>query len=432
MRYERETKKPSLIACRTTIGYGAPNKEGTAATHGAPLGASEVAAAREKLGWAYPPFVVPEHVMAAWRAAGERGALARQAWDQRLASAAPEMRNAFADAHRRGATKASEEAVRAARAAFIAEQPNIATRVSSQKVIEHLTEAMPNLVGGSADLTGSNGTRVKSQRVVGRDDFSGNYIHYGVREHAMAAAMNGIALHGGLIPYGGTFLAFADYSRPAIRLGALMGVPVVHVMTHDSIGLGEDGPTHQPVEHLTALRAIPNLLVLRPADAVETAEAWQVALAQTRTPSLLCLSRQNLPALRTEDDGENLVARGGYVLLEAPGDRAVTILATGSEVAIACEAARTLAGEGVAAAVVSMPCFELFQQQPRDYRQSVLGSAPRIAVEAALRDSWEKFLREDDLFIGMDGLRRVRSRRGALPAFRYHSRSDRRRSAWPD
>jgi transketolase len=401
--YERETKKPSLIACRTTIGYGAPNKQGTAATHGAPLGASEVAAARQELGWSYPPFVVPEHILAAWRAAGQRGGAAQQAWAKRLGASTPETSEAFEGAHRRGTSSAVTRATSAAKSAFIAEQPNIATRVSSQKVLEHLADAMPNLVGGSADLTGSNGTRIKKQRVVTRDDFSGDYIHYGVREHAMAAAMNGIALHGGLIPYGGTFLAFADYSRPAIRLGALMGVPVVHAMTHDSIGLGEDGPTHQPVEHLTALRAIPNLLVLRPADAVETAEAWQVALEQTRTPSILCLSRQNLPTLRTEDRVDNLVARGGYVLHEPSWDRAITILATGSEVALACEAVRILAREGIAAAVVSMPCFELFLKQPRDYRRSVLGSAPRIAIEAALRDSWEKFLCEDDVFIGMDG-----------------------------
>jgi transketolase len=400
--YERGTAKPSLIACRTTIGYGAPTKQGTAATHGAPLGADEIAGARNALGWDYPPFEVPEHVRAAWRSAAERGAVARQAWLRRLQKADAATRHAFTRALDNAVPEAAD-AVLKAKADFTAAKPSLATRVASQKVLERLVEAVPNLVGGSADLTGSNGTRVKAHKVVTREDFSGAYIHYGVREHAMAAAMNGIALHGGFVPYGGTFLAFADYSRPAIRLGALMGVRAIHAMTHDSIGLGEDGPTHQPVEHLTALRAIPNLNVFRPADAVETAEAWLCALQAERTPSVLCLSRQNLPTLRTNADPANMVALGGYLIREPKAKRDVTLMASGSEVAIACEAAETLAAEGIEAAVVSLPCFELFAAQPRAYRKAVLNSVPRIAIEAAVRDSWDRFLREDDVFIGMSG-----------------------------
>ncbi len=400
--YERSTPKPSLIACRTTIGYGAPNKQGTAATHGSPLGAEEVANARKTLGWDNAPFEMPEHIRAGWRMAAERGAVGRQAWLRRLHKADAATRHALERALD-GAVPEAADAILKAKTEFAAAKPSLATRVSSQKVLEQLVEAVPNLVGGSADLTGSNGTRVKAQTVVTREDFSGGYIHYGVREHAMAAAMNGIALHGGLIPYGGTFLAFADYSRPAIRLGALMGVRVIHVMTHDSIGLGEDGPTHQPVEHLTALRAIPNLNVFRPADAVETAEAWLCALQAERTPSVLCLSRQNLPTLRTNADSANMVALGGYLIREPKTKRDVTLMASGSEVAIACEAAETLAAEGIETAVVSLPCFELFQAQPRAYRKAVLNSAPRIAIEAAVRDSWDRFLREDDVFIGMSG-----------------------------
>jgi transketolase len=400
--YERGTPKPSLIACRTTIGYGAPNKQGTAATHGAPLGAEEVAEARKTLGWEHAPFEVPIEIRAAWRAAAERGAARRQAWLRRLGKADKATRAAFERALA-GEVAAATDAVHAAKTEFAATKPSLATRVSSQKVLERLVDALPNLVGGSADLTGSNGTRVKAQRVVTREDFSGSYIHYGVREHAMAAAMNGMALHGGIVPYGGTFLAFADYSRPAIRLAALMGVRVIHVMTHDSIGLGEDGPTHQPVEHLTALRAMPNLNVIRPADAVETAEAWLCALEQQRTPSVICLSRQNLPTLRTGADSENLVALGGYLIREPAARRDVTLMASGSEVAIACEAAEILQAEGIAAAIVSLPCFEFFAAQPRGYRQKVLGSAPRVAIEAGVRDCWDRFLREDDVFIGMRG-----------------------------
>ena len=283
---------------------------------------------------------------------------------------------------------------------FATERPTIATRQASQFVIDVIAEALPNLLGGSADLTHSNLTRAKTQKPVRHDYLEGNYIHYGIREHAMAAAMNGIALHGGFIPYGGTFLTFADYSRPAIRLAALMGIRVIHVMTHDSIGLGEDGPTHQPVEHLAALRAIPNLLVFRPGDAVETAEAWDCALQALSSPSVLCLSRQSLPGFRT-DSGANRVARGAYVVAEPDGGRDVTLIATGSEVAIALEAARRLAEDNVRAAVVSAPCFELFREQSRDYQAEVLGDYPRIGVEAAVEGDWARWLGDTGEFVGM-------------------------------
>jgi len=399
---ERASERPSLIACRTVIGFGAPAKQGTAAAHGSPLGASEIAATRAALGWDAPPFEIPAPILAAWRTVGQRSRAARLAWEARLAAAAPQVQAALAAP----ATLPPEaaEALARLKARFVAERPALATRQSSQKVLEALVPLLPALVGGSADLTGSVGTRTKSQRPVSAGDFSGDYLHYGVREHAMAAVMNGLALHGGLIPYGGTFLVFADYSRPAIRLGALMGVRVIHVFTHDSIGLGEDGPTHQPVEHLAALRAIPNLLVLRPADAVETAEAWEIALSQPATPSVLSLTRQSVPALRTEPVGENLSARGGYVLREAAGgQRDVTLLATGSEVSLALAAADLLAAEGLQAAVVSLPCHELFRRQEPAYRRQVLGRAPRVAVEAALEQGWEGLIGDDGAFVGLSG-----------------------------
>jgi transketolase len=286
---------------------------------------------------------------------------------------------------------------------FVAERPTIATRQASQLVIDVIAEALPNLLGGSADLTHSNLTRAKTQRPVQRDALDGGYIHYGIREHAMAAAMNGIALHGGFIPYGGTFLSFADYSRPAIRLAALMGIRVIHVMTHDSIGLGEDGPTHQPVEHLAALRAIPNVLVFRPGDATETAEAWDCALQALSSPSILCLSRQALPTFRDTAGDINRVALGAYVIVEPEGGRDVTLIATGSEVSIALQAAKQLAKDGVRAAVVSAPCFELFRRKSRGYQKEVLGSAPRIGVEAAIEGEWARWLGDSGQFVGMTG-----------------------------
>ncbi len=398
----RNGDRPSLIACRTIIGFGSPNRQGSEKTHGAPLGAEEVAQTRKALGWPHQPFEVPEMVREAWREIGARGQAARRAWIEHSRRLAPGERSPFHDALNRKLPGTYLAAMAQLRERFASERPNIATRQASQLVIDAIAEALPNLLGGSADLTHSNLTRAKTQRPVRHDDLEGNYIHYGIREHAMAAAMNGIALHGGFIPYGGTFLTFADYSRPAIRLAALMGVRVIHVMTHDSIGLGEDGPTHQPVEHLAALRAIPNLLVFRPADAVETAEAWDCALHALSSPSVLCLSRQALPAFRT-DAGDNLVARGAYVVVEPDGGRDVTLIATGSEVSIALAAAKRLANDNVRAAVVSAPCFELFRNQPLEYRLKVLGRAPRIGVEAAVEGEWARWLGDSGEFVGMTG-----------------------------
>ncbi len=399
----RNSDRPSLIACRTIIGFGAPHKQGTAATHGAPLGDDEIAAARQTLGWHYPPFEIPAEIRAAWQQAGARSRRSREAWTARLNAAEPAQRTAFLARVSGNLPAESERVIDGLKRRFAAEQPTLATRQSSQKVLEELVPAVPGLIGGSADLTGSVGTKTTSYNPVTADDFGGSYIHYGVREHGMAAAMNGLALHGGFIPFGGTFLAFADYCRPAIRLAALMEIRVVHVMTHDSIGLGEDGPTHQPVEQLASLRAIPNLNVLRPADAVETAEAWACALVNDSGPSVLCLTRQGLPTLRTHHVEENLVARGAYVLRETDGPRDVTLLASGSEVSLAVEAAEVLAAEGVKAAVVSMPCWELFKRQSKAYRAEVLGKAPRVAVEAATRNDWDQWITPEGGFVGMTG-----------------------------
>ncbi len=399
----RNSDRPSLIACRTVIGFGAPNRQGTEKAHGSPLGADEVARTRSALNWAYEPFQVPEHVIDQWRKVGMRGQAARRSWIERTRRLNSNQRSPFHDALNRHLPCEYAAAMDQLRIRFGAERPAIATRQASQLVIDTIVEALPNLLGGSADLTHSNLTRAKTQRPVRSDFFGGNYIHYGVREHAMAAAMNGIALHGGFIPYGGTFLTFADYSRPAIRLAALMGIRVIHVMTHDSIGLGEDGPTHQPVEHLTSLRAIPGLLVFRPGDAIETAEAWDCALRAEASPSVLCLSRQALPAFRDAADKANLVALGAYVVVEPEGGRDVTLIATGSEVSIALEAAKLLAKGSVRAAVVSAPCFDLFRQQSREYRAEVLGNAPRIGVEAAVEGDWARWLGDNGEFVGMTG-----------------------------
>ncbi len=399
----RSNDLPSLIACRTVIGFGAPNRQGTEKAHGAPFGAEEVAKTRVALDWPYEPFQLPEHIVAQWHKIGARGQAARLSWMGRTRRLNSVPRSPLHDALNRKLPCEYADAIDQICTRFGAERPTIATRQASQLVIDAIAEALPNLLGGSADLTHSNLTRAKTQRPVRADSFEGNYIHYGVREHAMAAAMNGIALHGGFIPYGGTFLTFADYSRPAIRLAALMGIRVVHVMTHDSIGLGEDGPTHQPVEHLASLRAIPNLLVFRPGDAVETAEAWDCALRSEASPSVLCLSRQALPAFRDAAGGANLVALGAYVVIEPAGGRDVTLIATGSEVSIALEAAKLLAKDSVRAAVVSAPCFDLFRNQSTEYRAEVLGSAPRIGVEAAVEGDWARWLGDSGEFVGMTG-----------------------------
>jgi transketolase len=397
------TDKPSLIACKTVIGYGAPTKAGTAATHGSPLGKDEVAGARQKLGWNYPPFDIPEPIFSAWRKIGARGKSARRKWTKRHAAMADADRAEFDRRQKGDIPAAVGEAIVAFKTKVAAEKPSWATRKSSQEALEVINPVLPDTVGGSADLTGSNNTKTATLKEMTRANATGRYIHYGIREHAMAAAMNGMALHGGVIPYGGTFLVFTDYCRPSIRLAALMGLRVIFVMTHDSIGLGEDGPTHQPVEHLAALRAIPGLQVMRPADAIETAECWQIALESKNKPSVIALTRQNLPTLRGADDA-NLCARGAYLLA---GDvaAAVRLIASGSEVQLAVAARDLLAKDGISAAVVSMPSWELFAVQDEAYRRQVLGGDDtiRVACEAAGGFGWERWLGMRGTFVGMKG-----------------------------
>jgi transketolase len=387
------------------IGFGAPTKAGTAATHGSPLGKDEVAGAREKLGWAHAPFEVPANILQAWRTAGSRGASVRTAWQRRQAKLAAEDR-AELDRRLRGELPSTlGPALAAFKEKLCTEKPAWATRKSSQEVLEVINPLLPETLGGSADLTGSNNTKTATLKPVTRDSAGGRYVYYGIREHAMAAAMNGTALHGGFIPYGGTFLVFSDYCRPAIRLAALMGERVIHVMTHDSIGLGEDGPTHQPVEQLAALRAIPNLNVYRPADAVETAECWELALRSARTPSVIALSRQNLAAMRTTPESENLSARGAYVLAAAnAGAARVTLIATGSEVEIASKARALLEAEGIGTTLVSMPCMDLFAVQDSDYQDHVIDPRTvRIAVEAGIAQGWDRWVGREGAVVGMHG-----------------------------
>ncbi len=400
LAFAQKSAKPTIIACKTIIGLGAPTKAGTAGVHGSALGGAEAEGAKKALGWNHLPFVVPEEIYVLWREAGARGGTARRAWLKRLAK--HPMRAEFERVMQGKLPEGWAEAMSAYKASLAEAKPKLATRQASQKALEVLVQAVPELVGGSADLTGSNLTLIKGMGDVTPGNYAGRYIYYGIREFGMAAAMNGIALHGGLVPYGGTFFAFTDYMRPAIRLAALMGTRAIHVLTHDSIGLGEDGPTHQPIEHLASLRAMPNVLVLRPADAIETAEAWEIAIKNTKGPSLLVLSRQAVPALRAAANG-NKTALGAYVLAEANGPRAATIIATGTEVALAMAAKKALAEQGVEVAVVSAPCFELFAQQSLEYRREVLGTAPRIGVEAACGFGWERWLGPDGIFIGMKG-----------------------------
>ena len=400
LSFAMRSKKPTLIACRTIIGFGAPTKAGTSGVHGSALGATEAAGAKAALGWTEPPFTIPDDLTERWHTAGSRGAGVRRAWLKRLTRHAQR-----ADFERAVEGKLPEtwyDAITALKTHIAETKPKLASRQSSQQVLEALIPATPELIGGSADLTGSNLTLVKGMGIVSPGNYAGRYIHYGIREHGMAACANGMALHGGLIPYTGTFFVFTDYMRPAIRLGALMRQRVIHVLTHDSIGLGEDGPTHQPVEHLASLRAMPNLHVFRPADALETAECWELAIRRADGPSLLVLTRQALPAQRS-DIAENRTARGAYVLTEPDGARQVTLIATGSEVPIAMDARAALATEGIAAAVVSLPCWELFAGQDEAYRAQVLGSAPRIGIEAACGFGWERWLGPDGVFIGMTG-----------------------------
>ncbi len=395
--------KPSLICCKTKIGFGAPTKEGTSSSHGSPLGDEEIAGARKNLGWSHAPFDIPAEIVEAWRTVGDIGQKDRKNWQSRLDQMNGEARKLYDRMMKGDVTAEVKTAITAFKQKMTADKPKIATRAASGKVLEALVPVLPEMIGGSADLTGSNLTLVKDMGAVSHDNFKGSYIYYGVREHAMAAAMNGMALHKGLIPYSGTFLSFTDYCRPAIRLSALMKQRVIYVMTHDSIGLGEDGPTHQPVEHLAALRAIPNTLVLRPADVIETAEAWQIALEHTTGPSILVLTRQNLPLLRTEFVEQNVSAKGAYILSEASApDAAVTLWATGSEVEIAIAAQKKLEAEKIPARVISVPSLELFAKQDASYRNKLLdGSALHVAVEAAVRQGWDAIIGPDGIFIGM-------------------------------
>lgn len=394
LTWAQTNEAPTLIACKTTIGFGSPAKAGTSASHGSPLGAEEIQKTREKLNWIYPSFEIPDDVREVWTKAALRHVPVYDLWIKKFKELPAEAKQLlrcdknFVD-------------ITALKQTFLDEKPTQATRILSQRTLDALSPIMPHLVGGSADLTGSNNTKAKGQLPITANDFSGSYIYFGIREHAMAAILNGLALYG-FTPYGGTFLVFSDYLRPSLRLSALMKQHVIYVLTHDSIGLGEDGPTHQPVEHLAALRAIPNLNVFRPADSIETAECWELAMNMHETPSVLALTRQNLPTLRSSIT-DNLSARGGYIISEAAGVRQATLIATGSEVSLAIQAQGALRALGVDVAVVSMPCFELFAQQPQDYRASVLGDAPRVGIEAAVEMGWSKYLRETDIFIGMSG-----------------------------
>jgi transketolase len=400
----KKSDHPTLIACKTQIGYGAPTKANSEKAHGSPLGAEEIKGAREKLGWNHPAFEIPADILDLWRKAGARGAEPRKAWSERLAKIDAAKRAEF-ERRMSGKLPAGLGAiVRKVKENASAKPEEVATRKASEISLEALVEALPEMIGGSADLTPSNNTMTKGMKAIAPGDFSGRFIHYGIREHGMAAAMNGIALHGGLSPYSGTFLVFADYCRPSLRLAAIMGQRVVQVFTHDSIGVGEDGPTHQPVEHLAALRAIPNMNVFRPADLTETAECWQLALERSGGPSILALTRQNLPALRLRFVEENVSARGAYELSPASEKAEVSIFASGSEVSLAIAAQATLEKQGVPTRVVSVPCFELFRAQPAAYRRQVLGSAPaKVAVEAAIRLGWDEFIGTDGAFVGMSG-----------------------------
>ncbi|SDP42730.1 transketolase [Phyllobacterium sp. YR620] len=399
-----KSDKPTMIACRTTIGFGAPTKAGTNKVHGSPLGAEELAGAKKALGWTAEPFVVPADILEAWRAAGQRSLKEHASWSNRLASVDAGMRAEFERRVAGDLPAGFEAAIIAYKKKLSEEKPKVATRKASEMALEVINGIVPETIGGSADLTGSNNTKTTQTKNITPEDYGQRYVHYGIREHGMAAAMNGIALHAGLIPYSGTFLTFSDYARGAMRLSCVMGIRVIYVMTHDSIGLGEDGPTHQPVEHLAALRAIPNNYVFRPADVVETAECWEIALKSRKRPSTLALTRQNLPTVRAEHVDENKCAYGAYELAAASGKAEVTIFATGSEVEIALAARDQLEANGHPTRVVSVPCFELFEEQSDDYKAKVLGDAPvKVAVEAAIRMGWDRFIGLDGIFIGMTG-----------------------------
>lgn len=392
----QKSNKPTLIACKTIIGFGAPTKCGTSKVHGSPLGEEELKGLKQNLGWTSAPFETPAEIIASWRAAGQKSAAKYDVWNKK-AQENPEFINYINDVLPQNWNKALHELKLKA----IREQIKVATRKASQMCLENIVPYVPQIIGGSADLAASNLTKTAEMKTITAADYDGNNIMYGIREHAMGAIMNGLALHGGVIPYGGTFFVFSDYMRPAMRLAALMGIRAIYVLTHDSIGVGEDGPTHQPVEHLASYRAMPNINTFRPCDVVETAEAWQIALQSEHTPSILALSRQSVPTLRFTT-GENLTARGGYIISPAKGTATATIIATGTEVALAIEAQKELAKENIEVNVVSMPCQELFDAQPAEYRQQVLGNLPRIAVEAAARYGWEKYVGDRGIIIGLD------------------------------
>ncbi len=397
----KTTDKPSLIICRTTIAFGAPTKAGTSAAHGSPLGDDEIAATRSALGWNHSPFEIPENLLKIWRDIGTKGQKEQDAWQARFDQSLDKQK--FEQTYTKEIPKSVSSALKKLKESMVAEKPGLATRKSSGKALEVIVPLVEAMVGGSADLTPSNNTLVGDMQDLNANNYSGRYIRYGVREHGMATIMNGMALHGGVIPYAGTFLSFADYSRPAIRLAALMKQQVIHVMTHDSIGLGEDGPTHQPVEHLAALRAIPNVYVFRPADTIETIEAWEIALNLKEAPSILALSRQSLKDCRAMSDEKNLVAKGGYVLRESDTDHAdLTLIATGSEVSLAIDVSRQLLKEGFTTRIVSIPCRELFLEQESEYCAAVLGQYPRVILEAGIRMGWEYFLRRGDLYCGVE------------------------------
>ena len=394
----QKSEKPTLIACKTIIGFGAPTKCGTSKCHGSPLGSEEIEAMRKNLEWKSAPFEIPADILSAWRSAGQRNEKTYEEWAKNAKASGKE----FDDIINNRLPKNWDKELIALEEKTIAEKTKVATRKASQMCLEKIVPAIPQIVGGSADLAASNLTFVEGLKTITKDDYHGNNVMYGIREHAMGAMMNGMALHGGVLPYGGTFFVFSDYLRPAQRLAALMGLRVIYVLTHDSIGVGEDGPTHQPIEHLASYRAMPNINVFRPCDVVETAEAWRIAIESEHTPSILALSRQGLPMLRTSTK-ENLTAKGGYIISPCQGKRQATLIATGSEVSLAVEAQQTLKEEGINVAVVSMPCMELFDEQPISYQEEVLGSAPRIVIEAASKFGWEKYVGLNGDIIGMDG-----------------------------
>ncbi|MBL4907566.1 MAG: transketolase [Sneathiella sp.] len=400
----RETNKPSLVACKTTIGFGSPNKQGTSGVHGAPLGDDEIVLVRKELNWPHAPFEIPGKILDRWRAVGTKGARLSNEWEKSVDALDAEDKIAFEFSLSGELPSTLDDMMAAHKKQITEDAPGWASRKSSQEALNIINEHVSNTIGGSADLTGSNLTKTSHTDPVTPDDFSGRYVYYGVREFGMAAIMNGMALHKGFIPYGGTFMVFTDYARPAIRLSALMGLRVIYVMTHDSIGLGEDGPTHQPVEHLAALRVMPNVNVFRPADAIETAECWELSLKAKKTPSVLSLSRQGLPLVRTDYTTENLSAKGAYELSSASNDAKVTILATGSEVCIALEAQKALEADGIGTRVVSVPCWELFDAQNEDYRSETLGPGTvKVAIEAASSFGWQKYIGSDGAFVGLDG-----------------------------